>query len=264
MKFCNNNSKIIACDACTFGKNGYSGEQERDEMEGEQKTTTTIHDLPESERPRERLQQLGAAALTNAELMAILLRVGMEGKSAVALGEEILRTFGGIKGVHATEFDELQNISGVGQAKAAQIKAAIELGYRLSQEEWAHKVKIDSPRQVYELFQHDLPYQTQEELWVLLLDTRNHVTRRERIYIGTVNNSSVRLAEVFEPAIRAHCAGIILVHNHPSGDPSPSPEDGTLTDELVKAGRMLDIRVLDHIVIGQGRFYSFKAEKRLS
>ena len=233
-------------------------------MEGDQKNRTTMRDLPESERPRERLQQLGATALTNAELLAILLRVGVEGKSAVTLGAEILRVFGSIKGVHAANFDELESISGVGQAKAAQIKAAIELGYRLSREEWAERIKIDSPRQVYELFQYDLPYQNQEELWVLLLDTRNRVVRRERIYIGTVNNSSVRLAEVFEPPIRAHCAGIILVHNHPSGDPAPSPEDGQLTDELVKAGRLLDVRVLDHVVIGKGKFYSFKSEKRIN
>lgn len=233
-------------------------------MEGEYKSTSTIHDLPEGERPRERLRSLGAAALTNAELVAILLRVGVEGKSAVAVGEEILRVFGGIKGVHGADFEELQNIHGVGPAKAAQIKAAIELGNRLSHEEWIQKAKIDSPRQVFELFQHDLPYQNQEELWVVLLDTRNQVTRRERIYIGTVNNSSVRLAEVFEPAIRSHSAGIILVHNHPSGDPSPSPEDGVLTEEMVKAGKLLDMRVLDHIIIGQGKFYSFKAEKRIS
>jgi len=209
-----------------------------------------IRDLPASERPRERLEQRGEGALSKAELLAILLRVGVEGKSAVALGHELLSTFGELRGLHAASFDELCAVNGVGPAKAAQVRAAIELGYRLQMEkEGGDRPKFSSPEDVDAYMHHLLANKNQEELWVLALTTRNTLIRKLQLYKGTVNHSSARIAEIMEIAIRSHAAAIILVHNHPSGDCSPSPEDLRFTEEVVRAGKLLDIAVLDHIII---------------
>jgi len=211
-----------------------------------------IRDIPLSERPRERLEMRGEGALSDGELLAILLRVGVEGKNAVQLGLELIHAFGGLRGLHAARFEELCAVKGMGRAKAAQIKAAIELGYRMSLEEQAEQVIISKPEDVEALMSHTLAVRDQEELWVLALSTRNRLIRKERLYIGTLNHSSIRMAEVFEIPMRCRAPSIILVHNHPSGDPEPSQEDLRFTEELVKAGRLLDIGVLDHIIIAEG------------
>lgn len=226
-------------------------------------THVSIHDYPEAERPRERLEQLGESALNNGELLAILLRVGVEGSNAVDLAWQLIRSFGGLKGLHAASFEELCAIKGVGRAKAAQIKAAIELGYRLSQEEIAPKPSIHKPEDVEKLMQHMLVSKSQEELWVLALSTRNQLLHKQQLYMGTLNHSSVRLAEVFEIPIRVRAAAVILVHNHPSGDPTPSEEDIRFTEELLKAGRLLDINVLDHIIIAGEGFRSIRQDGRV-
>jgi len=210
-----------------------------------------IRDYPASERPRERLEQRGEQALTNAELLAILLRVGVEGSSSIDLAWELLRKFGNLRGLHAADFNELCDIKGMGRAKAAQIKAAIELGYRLSQEEDQPSPVISKPDDVQKLMGHILAEKRQEELWVLALNTRNRLLSREQLYVGTLNHSSVRLAEVFEVPIRMRASAIILVHNHPSGDAQPSEEDLHFTEELIKAGWLMDIGVLDHIIIAR-------------
>ncbi len=216
-----------------------------------------ITDLHESERPRERLKALGAQALSNAELLAILLRVGVQGENVVQLGQRLLQTFGGLSGLHRVSFDELCAQHGVGEAKAAQIKAAIELGRRLSLETEARPV-ISSPADAAALLTYEMSGLEQEHLRVILLDTRNHVLEIREVYRGSVNSAQVRIAEVFRDAVRRNATAIIVAHNHPSGDPTPSPEDIALTRALVQAGKLLDILVLDHLIIGQGRFVSLK------
>jgi DNA repair protein RadC len=216
-----------------------------------------ITDLHESERPRERLKALGAQALSNAELLAILLRVGVQGENVVQLGQRLLQTFGGLSGLHRVSFDELCAQHGVGEAKAAQIKAAIELGRRLSLESDARPV-ISSPADAAALLSYEMSGLEQEHLRVILLDTRNHVLEIREVYRGSVNSAQVRIAEVFRDAVRRNATAIVVAHNHPSGDPTPSPEDIALTRALVQAGKLLDILVLDHLIIGQGRFVSLK------
>jgi DNA repair protein RadC len=223
-----------------------------------------IRDIPERDRPRERLESLGESALTNGELLAILLRVGVKGSNAVELANQLIHKFGGLRGLHEARFDELCALKGVGRAKAAQIKAAIALGYRMSLEELGEKKIISKPADVQDLMSHDLAAKDQEELWVLALSTRNQVIKSQMLYIGTVNHSSVRLAEIFEVPIRCHASALIVVHNHPSGDPKPSEEDLRFTEELVKAGRLMDIGVLDHIIIAREGFCSIRQEGKIS
>lgn len=221
-------------------------------------TRKGIQDLPENERPRERLAQRGEGALSIGELLAILLRVGREGMSAVKLGEELLMQFEGLRGLHAASFEELCEVKGMGPAKAAQIKAAIELGYRLEQESEANKPQFSKPEDVYAFMGHLLAGKRQEELWVLALSTRNQLIHKQQLYKGTINHSSARMAEIMEIPIRARAGAIILVHNHPSGDPKPSTEDIRFTEELVRAGQLMDVGVLDHIIIGKMGFESIR------
>ncbi len=217
-----------------------------------------IRDFPVNDRPRERLEQLGESALTNAELLAILLRVGVEGNNVIELAQRLLNRFGGLRGLHSAGFEELCQVKGVGNAKAAQIKAAIELGYSLNQEKDQTAHFMSKPEDVHEYLAHRLIGKTQEELWVLALNTRNRLIEEQQLYIGTVNHSSVRLAEIFEIPLRKRASAIILVHNHPSGEPQPSEEDLRFTEELIKAGNLLDIAVLDHIVIARGGYCSIR------
>ena len=217
-----------------------------------------ITDLNETERPRERLSALGPQALSTAELLGILLRVGVQGQNAVEMGQQLLSDFHGLAGLHRAPFEELTNQHGIGEAKAAQIKAAIELGRRLTVESPEERSTINSPADVAALVQYDMSALEQEHLRVVLLDTRNHVLDIVEVYQGSVNMSQIRVAEVFKAAIRRNATALIVVHNHPSGDPTPSPDDKAVTRALVQAGKMLDLEVLDHIIIGQGRSVSMK------
>jgi len=209
-----------------------------------------IKDLHESQRPRERLEKQGAEVLNDAELIAILLRVGMRGASAVQIGQRLLFLFGGLDGLQRATFLELCNVEGVGPAKAAQIKAAIEVGRRIAKIKPQERRLISSPQDVADQVQYKMAALEQEELWILLLDTRNHHLRTEHLYRGSLNASTVRPAEIFKSGIRHNAAALIIVHNHPSGDPSPSPEDVNLTRMLIEAGKMLELPILDHIVVG--------------
>jgi DNA repair protein RadC len=217
-----------------------------------------ITDLHETERPRERLAALGPQALSNAELIAILLRVGVPGENAVQVGQRLLQKFGGIGGLHRAPFNELCNQHGIAEAKAAQIKAAIELGRRLTLESPEERPAINSPADAAALVQYEMSALEQEHLRVLLLDRRNRVLEVVEIYRGSVNSSQVRVGEVFKEAVRKNASGVIVVHNHPSGDPTPSPDDVAVTRAIVQAGKLLDVDVLDHLVIGQGRWVSLK------
>jgi DNA repair protein RadC len=224
----------------------------------EPKNTYRITDLSESERPRERLENLGAEALSEAELIAILLRSGIPGENAVQVGQRLLNELGGLYGLHRAEFEDLCDQSGIGPAKAAQIKAAIELGRRLVVENPEERPAIHSPQDAAALVMYEMSALEQEELRVMMLDTRNRVIKIELVYRGSLNSSQVRVGELFKSAIKRSTGAIIIIHNHPSGDPTPSPDDIALTRAIVQAGKLLDVDVLDHLVIGRGRFTSLK------
>lgn len=217
-----------------------------------------IKDIEESQRPRERLEKQGAQVLSDSELLAILLRVGMKGSSAVQIGGRLLFLFEGLIGLQRATFTELCDVDGVGPAKAAQIKAAIELGRRLARLTPKERVLITSPQDVADQVQYKMASLEQEELWVLLLDSRNHHIRTEQLYRGSLNASSVRPAEIYRAGIRHNAAALIIVHNHPSGDPLPSPEDVHLTRVLIEAGQMLEMPILDHVVVGVRGITSIK------
>lgn len=178
-----------------------------------------ISDLHESDRPRERLAALGPQALTNAELLAILLRVGVPGENAVEVGQRLLKKFNGLGGLHRAPFKELMDQHGMGDAKASQIKAAIELGRRLTLESPEERPAINSPADAAALVQYDMSALEQEHLRVMLLDRRNRVLEVVEVYKGSVNSSQVRVGELFKEAIRTNASAIIVVHNHPSGAP---------------------------------------------
>jgi DNA repair protein RadC len=224
----------------------------------ETNATYRITDLDEAERPRERLAHLGPQALSHAELIAILLRVGVPGENAVQVGHRLLMELGGLPGLHRASFEELCGQHGVGLAKASQLKAAIELGNRLSVLAPEEKPAIHSPADAAALVQFEMGALEQEELRVMLLDTRNRVQDIVAVYRGSLNSSQVRVGELFKAAIRRNIAALIVVHNHPSGDPTPSPDDVAITRAVVQAGKLLDIEVLDHLVIGRGQYVSLK------
>jgi len=217
-----------------------------------------IRDLPVGERPRERLRDYGEAALSNAELLAIVLRTGTDQESVLHLATRLLASLEGLPGLARASFGELCHHHGLGPAKVAQIKASLELGRRLAATQPQDRPVVRSPTDVANLLLSEMGLLEQEEMRVVLLNTRNQVLAVPQVYKGSVNTSLVRMAELFREAIRQNCPAIILVHNHPSGDPTPSPEDIELTRQAVAAGRLLDIEVLDHLVIGQQRYLSLK------
>lgn len=221
-------------------------------------STYTIHDLPEGERPRERMASVGPQAMSTAELLAIILRVGSGGENAVRLGERLMAEFNGLPGLARATLGELQGVKGVGLAKAAQVMAALEVGRRLMATAPQERPSISSPADAANLLMSEMAFLDQEHLRAILLDTRNRVLGIRTIYIGSLNTAVIRLAEVFRPAIRENAAALIVAHNHPSGDPSPSPEDVSVTREMVKAGKLLELRLLDHLIIGRHRYVSLK------
>ena len=224
----------------------------------EQNAPYRITDLDEAERPRERLAKHGPQTLSNAELLAILLRVGVQGENAVQMGNRLLRDLGGLQGIHRAAYDDVCQQHGIGPAKAAQIKAAVELGRRLSIESPEDRPAIHSPGDAAALVQYEMSGLEQEELRVMLLDIRNRVDKILTVYKGSLNASFVRVGELFKTAIRSNAAAVIIVHNHPSGDPTPSPDDIALTRAVVQAGKLLDLEVLDHLIIGKGGYVSLK------
>jgi len=217
-----------------------------------------MRDLPESEKPRERLRHHGASALSNTELVAILLRVGVGGENVLSLAQRLLTNFGGLAGLARVSLAELCAVKGVGVAKAAQLKAALELGRRLMVAGPETRPQVRSASDAANLLLLDMSFLTQEQMRVLLLDTKHHVLEAPTIYVGSLHTSVVRVSELFREAVKQNCAAIILAHNHPSGDPTPSPEDVAVTEQVVAAGKLLDIEVLDHLIIGQQRYVSLR------
>lgn len=226
--------------------------------ETESPYTPRIGDMASEDRPRERLALAGANALNNAELLAILLRTGVEGQNAVRLGEELLSKNGGLAGLLRMSYADLRNVKGIGPAKAAQLQAAVELGRRLAAASPEERPPINSPADAANLIMYEMRALDQEQVRVILLDTRNRHMGTHKVYQGSLNTSMIRIGELFREAVRQNAASIIVAHNHPSGDPSPSPDDVAVTKLMVEAGRLLDIPVNDHLVIGQQRFVSLK------
>jgi DNA repair protein RadC len=218
----------------------------------------TIKEMPSDERPRERLLHYGAGSLSNAELLAIILRTGARDENVVRVAQRILTRFDGLPGLARAGPTELTNEKGLGPAKAAQLKAAFELGRRLLAVSHEERPQVRSPADAAHLVMSEMGFLEQEELRVMLLDTKNHVLETPTLYRGSLNTSLIRVGELFRAAVRANCASIIVVHNHPSGDPSPSPEDVAVTKQIVEAGQLLDVEVLDHLIIGGQRFVSLK------
>lgn len=220
-----------------------------------------VSSWPEGERPREKLVQLGAEHLSDAELVAILLRVGVAGEDVVRLSQSLIVNAGGIEGLSRIPPSRLGQRHGIGPAKAAALHAAFELGRRAVLAGVAERLQIRSPQDVASLLQIEMGNLEQEHLRVVLLNTKNHVLGHRNVHQGSVNTSIVRTAEVFRDAVRENATAIIVAHNHPSGDPTPSPEDVQVTRDLVAAGKVLDIAVLDHLVIGRQRYVSLRQRK---
>jgi DNA repair protein RadC len=221
-------------------------------------TPRAIRELPPAERPRERLQQRGAAGLTSAELIGLLWGSGGRGHSAVDLAADAVSRFDGLTGLARASLPELEAIPGIGEAKAGQLQAAFELGRRLLADWPTGRWSIRSPRDVADRLVLQMGRLEREELRVVILNTKNVVLRVTTAYVGNVSASLVRVGELFRDAVRLDAAGVILVHNHPSGDPTPSPDDLHLTAEALAAGRLLDIDLLDHLVIGHDAFVSLR------
>ena len=218
----------------------------------------SVRELPAAERPRERLVARGAAGLSSSELIGLLWSSGARGSSVSALAEEALIRCDGISGLAAASPRELERVPGVGPARAAQLTAAFELGRRAVSDWPSGRWIIRGPRDLASRLVADLGHLQREELRVVLLDTRNGVLAMPTIYRGNVSAALVRIGELFRDAVRLHASRLILVHNHPSGDPTPSPDDLHMTAEVVAAGRLLDIAVLDHLVIGHGTWASLR------
>lgn len=218
----------------------------------------TIKDIPEEERPRERLAKYGAEVLSNSELLAIILRTGTPSESALDIANRLLKGGNGIRGLYELNFEELRAIRGIGKAKASQIKASLELGRRLKTYRGVNSPYVKSPNDAAELVMEDMRYLKKEFLRLMMLNTKNMIIAIKDISIGSLNSSIVHPREIFVEAIKVSSASIIMCHNHPSGDPSPSQEDIDVTKRVYEAGRIVGIDLLDHIIIGDGRYLSLK------
>ncbi|MGK0188097.1 MAG: DNA repair protein RadC [Verrucomicrobiales bacterium] len=221
-----------------------------------------IHDLPEDERPREKMAARGAAALTDAELLAIFLGTGTVGSSAIDIGRELLAKFDSLSGLSRRTLTELRGIKGVGFAKSVHLSATFELGRRLALEKFAEQ-KIDSPESVYELLGPEMRSLSKESLRVLLLDTRHQLIRIEEVSLGSLNECIAHPREILRACVAHSAFGFILAHNHPSGDPSPSKADRDLTRRIAEAANLLQIKFLDHVIVGSPRvdddpYFSFR------
>jgi DNA repair protein RadC len=217
-----------------------------------------MREWPVPERPRERLRALGPSALSSRELIALLIGSGPRGRSALDVAGELLRSAGSVRRLAAAAVTELERVAGIGPAVSSRLAAALELGRRMAAETGRERARVLGPADVYERCAPDLRDRVQEEFHVLLLTTQHAVTRDVLVTRGTLDTSLIHPREVFRHAILESAASLILVHNHPSGDPTPSPQDHRVTGQMVLAGQLLGIPVLDHVVIGDGCYVSFR------
>lgn len=222
--------------------------------------TVAIKELPTEERPRERLLRYGPQALSTAELLAIVLRTGTQERSAIGLAEYLLSQHDGLRGVATSSVDELARVKGIGPVKGVQIAACVELGRRLAAYVDVERQAIRSPEDVAQYLMPKMRDAAKEHFVSVLLDTKNRVMKTLTVSVGSLDASIVHPREVFKDAIAASAASVIVAHNHPSGDPTPSAEDRQVTARLVEAGQLLGIEVLDHLIIGDGRWISLKAQ----
>ncbi|MFS0775798.1 DNA repair protein RadC [Neobacillus sp. 3P2-tot-E-2] len=217
-----------------------------------------IRDFPQDERPRERFIQNGPASLSNHELIAILLRTGTKDESVLQLSNRLLTNFEGLRLLKDASLEEMTEIKGIGQAKAIQILAAVEIGRRITNLNYTDRYVIRSPEDGANYVMNDMRFLSQEHFVCLYLNTKNQVLHKQTIFIGSLNASIVHPREVFREALKRSAASIICLHNHPSGDPAPSREDIEVTKRLVECGKMIGIDVLDHLIIGENKFVSLK------
>lgn len=218
----------------------------------------SLKEMSPDELPRERLKLRGPASLSDGDLLAIILNTGSVGENVLDLSQRLLAEQGGLRGLFQMETSELARVRGLGDAKSVRLKAALELGRRLAVLNPEVQAQVGSPDDVANLLQIEMAALTQEQLRVVLLDTKHRILGMRTVYQGSVNQAQVRVAEVYRDAIRQNATAIVAVHNHPSGDPTPSAADVSLTIELVRAGELLDIDLLDHLIIGQGRWLSLR------
>jgi len=226
------------------------------------KKSFTIHDLPKTERPRERLQKFGPEVLSAQELLALIIGRGIPGKSVMNIAQELLTEFKSIKGVSQASLEQLCRIKGIKQAKAVQIRACFELGRRQELDVELKDFNIKNPQGAVKAIQSRIKDKAKEHFKLVLLNTRNKIIGITNVSVGTLNTNLVHPREVFKDAIIHSAASVVLVHNHPSGDPEPSEDDLEITKRLVQSGKILGIEVMDHIIVTKNKFFSFK-EKRL-
>ncbi|TCS76496.1 DNA replication and repair protein RadC [Effusibacillus lacus] len=219
-----------------------------------------VRDVPVEDRPRERMLRDGSQSLSNADLLAILLRTGSNGQSVMSLAEQLLARFGGLRSLMEADIREMTDIPGMGPAKALQVQAAIELGKRIARLTRKPLTVIRSPQDVADLFMDRLRFEKKEHFIVVHLDTKNQVLTEETVSVGSLDSSIVHPREIFKTALKKSSASIICVHNHPSGDPTPSREDILVTKRLAEVGQIMGIELLDHVVIGEQRFISLKEQ----
>jgi DNA repair protein RadC len=219
-----------------------------------------IKDVPTEERPRERMLRFGSSALSNPELLAIVLRTGTVSESAIHLAQRVIRESGGLRQLMTMSTDELMKIKGIGEAKALQIQAGLELSKRVSRATFGDRAVIRTPEDVSMYIMEDLRYEQKEKFISIFLNTKNHVIGHEVLSIGSLNSTIVHPREVFRAAIQRCSSAIICVHNHPSGDPTPSREDIEMTKRLQEAGEIVGIDLLDHVIIGDQTFSSLKEQ----
>jgi DNA repair protein RadC len=217
-----------------------------------------ITDINQEERPRERLMKYGASGLSAPELLAIIIGSGIPGENAIQIGQRLMIKYKSFSGIYKAGFDALRSELGIGPARAAQIMAAMEIARRTVNESGEQKPAILSPDDAAALLKFEMSLLEQEELRVMLLDTRYRLIEIVALYRGSLNASAIRIGELFKGAIRKNAAAVIVVHNHPSGDTTASPEDIAMTHEMVKAGELLCVEVVDHLIIGGNRFLSMK------
>ena len=223
------------------------------------RSALTVNDLPPSERPRERLARLGAEALSEQELLACILGRGIAGESVLVSTQRLLASFGTLRGIAEASVEQLSCVHGIGPAKAIQLKAAVEFARRLAQVSRGSRSPVDSMEAAAALVRPHLLDKTKEHVVALLLDNRHRLIRMSPIAVGSLSATLVHPRELFHEAIVASAAAVIVAHNHPSGDPQPSEADAELTDRLVRAGAVLGIEVLDHLIVGTGGTVSLKA-----